>query len=317
MRIVLSEPMKRPLGASVIFHLAVLTAGYISLPYWRDSLPPLESIIVVDMVELGEKTNVPPPKVAPEPKQEPAKTPPPPTPQAATPPPPPPPPPAPAQSAAATPAPAPPKEAVEPAPKAEQKAEPKPEPPKPAEAKPEPKPQVPAELAKAKPMKKPAPPDPFASVLKTVENLKQTQQQKPDEAKKAPPKAAPQESFEASIQKAVSSSKSNFNPNERISITDIDLVRSQIAQCWNPPAGAKDAGSLVTEIRVWMNQNGTVQKAEIQNTARVYADPYYRAMAETALRAVLNPRCQPFKLPPERYSDWSTMLLAFDPKEMF
>jgi len=36
-------------------------------------------------------------------------------------------------------------------------------------------------------------------------------------------------------------------------------------------------------------------------------------LAESALRAVLNPRCQPFKLPPDRYEAWQVMELNFDP----
>jgi hypothetical protein len=30
----------------------------------------------------------------------------------------------------------------------------------------------------------------------------------------------------------------------------------------------------------------------------------------------LNPRCHPFKLPPEKYDHWRTMTLIFNPKEM-
>ena len=47
------------------------------------------------------------------------------------------------------------------------------------------------------------------------------------------------------------------------------------------------------------------------------ADPFFRSAAESALRAVLNRRCQPFKLPPEKYDIWKLMILSFNPKEMF
>ncbi len=46
-------------------------------------------------------------------------------------------------------------------------------------------------------------------------------------------------------------------------------------------------------------------------------DADFRAAAESALRAVLNPRCHPFALPREKYDSWKTMTLVFDPKEMF
>jgi len=50
---------------------------------------------------------------------------------------------------------------------------------------------------------------------------------------------------------------------------------------------------------------------------RMQASPSYRVAAESALRAVLNPRCHPFKLPREKYERWKRMTLVFDPKEMF
>jgi hypothetical protein len=47
------------------------------------------------------------------------------------------------------------------------------------------------------------------------------------------------------------------------------------------------------------------------------SDPFFRSAAESALRAVLNPRCNPLRLPPEKYEQWQTMTLNFDPREMF
>jgi hypothetical protein len=73
---------------------------------------------------------------------------------------------------------------------------------------------------------------------------------------------------------------------------------------------------MTVEIRVTMNPDGTVRDAQVQDNARMTADPFYRAMAESALRAVLNPRCQPFKLPKDRYDVWQTLALNFDPREM-
>jgi hypothetical protein len=46
------------------------------------------------------------------------------------------------------------------------------------------------------------------------------------------------------------------------------------------------------------------------------SDPYYQAAAESALRAVRNPQCQPLKLPLEKYSEWQTMSLSFNPKDI-
>ena len=70
-------------------------------------------------------------------------------------------------------------------------------------------------------------------------------------------------------------------------------------------------------IRITMTPEGRVRTARILDQSRMSSDPFYRTMAESALRAVLNPRCQPFKLPPEKYARWKNMKLNFDPKDMF
>ena len=64
-----------------------------------------------------------------------------------------------------------------------------------------------------------------------------------------------------------------------------------------------------------MNQDGTVRSAELLNSDRM-SDPFFQAAAESARRALLNPRCQPLKLPPEKYDQWQTFTITFDPKDV-
>jgi outer membrane biosynthesis protein TonB len=199
----------------------------------------------------------------------------------------------------------------EPAPKAIKAAKPKPK----LVPKVKAKPKVRNVLARAKPRKKPRQPDLFASVLRTVEKLEpQAPVKAPDKRQK---KSKPEADFNAMMASALSSTPQRFNPSQRVTISEIDLVRRQIAQCWNLPAGAKDAQNLKTTIRLWMNVDGMVRKAELAGGSQVGSNPFHRAVAESALRAVLNRKCQPFKLPPDKYSEWSTINLTFDPKEMF
>ena len=139
----------------------------------------------------------------------------------------------------------------------------------------------------------------------------------PKPKEKTEKKKKAEESFEAQVAKALQSQARRHDADRPITISEIDLVRRQIAQCWNLQAGAKEAENLIIEISVAMNPDGTVRHARIQNKDRVAGDPFFRAAAESALRAVLNPRCQPFKLPRDRYARWQTMALIFDPKEMF
>lgn len=96
-----------------------------------------------------------------------------------------------------------------------------------------------------------------------------------------------------------------------------DAVRRQIEQCWNLPAGLKGTADMVVKIQLEMNIDGTTRSAVITNPGRMDSDPLFRATAESAKRAVLNPRCQPLKLPPDKYEQWRTITLDFNPAEMF
>ncbi len=283
---------------STLFHAVILVVGYFGLPYIQRAPLMSDAPILVDIVNVDEITNAPPPKAKPEKKPIPeAKKPPPPKKLAKASPPPPPPPAKKPELAALQP---------EPTPKAKPKPKPKPE----KKAKPKPKPQK--RLAKVKPRRKPKPPDAFASVLKTVEKLKDRPPDKKKEKKKEK-----KETFEQQMAKALSSRSVKNNPLRPIAISEIDLVRQQISECWNLPAGAKEAQDLSIEIRMVMNSDGTVRQARIMDQIRLRSDPFFRAAAESALRAVLNPRCNPLKLPPEKYQQWQNMTLIFDPSQMF
>ena len=139
--------------------------------------------------------------------------------------------------------------------------------------------------------------------------------QKPKPKEKS--KKKKDESFERQTAKALASLSRRYATSRPLTISEIDLVRQQIAGCWNLPAGAKDAENLVIEIWVAMNPDGTVRQARIKQQQRMLTDSFFRAAAESALRAVLNKRCQPFKLPRKKYDRWKTMTLVFNPKEMF
>jgi len=98
-------------------------------------------------------------------------------------------------------------------------------------------------------------------------------------------------------------------------MSELDAIRQQISSCWNVPVGARDAANLIVEIQVAMNPDATVREARVTDQARM-ADPFYRAAAESAVRAVLNPRCNPLRLPLEKYDLWKTFILTFNPKDM-
>lgn len=343
--------MRKGLTFSLAFHALILVLALVSLTFSAPDMLPEDAPIMVDVVQVSEAGNPPPaapvapmkqaeparsqpkPKPAPQPAPEPE-----PRAERESPPPPPaaskpaPTPPEPTEPPRAEPAPRPePKPVVE-RPKAEEEP-----PPKPKQEIVKPLPQVqkktpspprkppPAAASRPTPSEDKAGPD-FSSVLKTVEAMKQRPSEAPrdkqdkKEAAVAEPRADPRPptSFEQQIADALAASAQGEHDADRpISISDIDGVRRQIERCWNVPAGARDADDLVVRIRVEMNPDGTPRTAAIVDDGAGRSDASYRTAAESALRAVLNPRCHPFKLPPDKYGQWKSMTIVFNPKEMF
>jgi outer membrane biosynthesis protein TonB len=189
---------------------------------------------------------------------------------------------------------------------------PKPEPPKAAPPTPAPPPPPPPPKQEAQkqepppPPPTPKPPQPpqkkpddtsFDQLLKNLANRKPTPQQQTTEG---PPQKSSQPIAPLAAQ---------------LSTSEIDLVKQQIEACWNVPAGARDAENLRPEFRVSMNPDGTVRAAQLLNADRLN-DPFFQAAADSANRALHNPRCQPLKLPPEKYDQWQTFTITFDPKDI-
>lgn len=187
-----------------------------------------------------------------------------------------------------------------------------------SEPKPEPKPEaVPLpkkEDQKKKEEKKPEPKkeekkkpkeDPLAAILKAVKDTAQ-QQKKTD--KKTEPKD------DSSKSKSTSQS---YNPNLPLSMSEQDAIRSQIAKCWNVPAGAKNAHELAVTLSLQLDRDGSVLKVELASKSkdRYNSDSFFRTAADSAIRAVR--QCSPLKdLPPEKYDTWRDIEMTFDPKDM-
>ena len=234
---------------------------------------------------------------------------------------------------------APPPKSAEPPPAPEKPkvdiAEAKPQPPPPPIEKPKaeaPKPQE--DLIALKP-KEPEPP----KVEKPPEPPKPTPEvKKPEPPKPAPPKPAPpQKSVDSMIDDILKNKQSpqkHQTPEQQpkpvqqvtrqapaapnlaavVTASEIEGVRNKIRPCWNTIGGAKDQNLIVTLV-VQMNQDGTPVKAELRDTGRYNNDPVYRAAADAAHRAIMNPRCQPWPLSPEKYNSWRNITFNFDPRD--
>jgi len=272
--------LRNSLILSTGLHIGMLVFLYVGLPHVFKPLPAPSHPIPVDIVEIGAITNT---RIG---KDEDERPP-----------------------ASQTPKPAEPQK-TEMKPPEPVKEPPKPEV-KPVEEKPA---EAEALLPAPKPMEKPKPPpeapkpvsqpDQLASILKNVAKLK--------------PQGPKAEDTKAGETKVINGGQSGFGPalSDRLTISEEDALRRQIQQCWNIPAGARDAEKLVVEVLIEVNPDRTVRSVEIVDQSRLGSDPFFRAAAEAARRAVLNPKCSPLELPPDQYEQWKSIRFTFDPRDM-
>ena len=139
------------------------------------------------------------------------------------------------------------------------------------------------------------------SVLKSIEEIKRDFNDKKKKKKE-----------DTESDEKVTPTKLGIN----LSISEIDAVRRHFEKCWNIPSGAREVGDLATEIRVRFNKDGNVIDARIVNISRMKRDKFFRTAAESALRAVLNPRCKNAPLPQDKFDKWKNLTLNFDPKSI-
>ncbi|MTI44962.1 Cell division and transport-associated protein TolA (TC 2.C.1.2.1) [Roseibium hamelinense] len=100
--------------------------------------------------------------------------------------------------------------------------------------------------------------------------------------------------------------------NVRMTQSELDALRGQISQCWNPPVGAVGAEDLNVRVRINLDQSGQVSGSpEVMNSS---GNPAFRAAASSAVRAVM--RCAPYSLPVAKYDAWQEVIINFDPREM-
>lgn len=289
------DGMKGPLIVSAIIHVVLLVVAITGLPYFKSKPEPIISAVPVEILPIAEMTtsNKKKPIEAP-PKPEPEKL-----------------------EKAPEKKPLPPKvEEVK-----------KPEPPKPPKAvkeKPKPKPVTPpppdeAALEKAKEEPKPEekkPPEPveakekaeeqqdqtqdFNKLLKNLQDSKpQVDETLPESKDAAPPAPAPVAPFA-----------------ETMTMSEMDALSQQLSRCWSIQAGARYAEDLVVKVRLTVSPDRRVLSATIQDQWRYSQDSYFRAAADSAIRAVHSPQCEVLQLPPDKYDMWKDIIVTFDPTDM-
>ena len=98
-----------------------------------------------------------------------------------------------------------------------------------------------------------------------------------------------------------------------MSVSEEYALRRQIGGCWTLPAGTEGIDDMFVQLRIQVRPDRTVQSVTIQDQGRLGSDLVYRAVAESARRAV--DKCSPLNLPPGKYAAWRDILMTFNPKD--
>ena len=281
---------------SAALHIAVITVAYFGVPALL-STPLIEDApITVDLVSLEEIVK---PQIIPKPAK-PVSSPPtklPPPPPAALPEPPEP---------VAAPAPEPPPPPlVKPKPKSKPKPKPKAKPKPGPKALPKP-PRRPAKVA-PKPKQKPEKLDSMQALLKDLAKRKEELARQNKPALKT----------EATVKPVAPKSYALAAISQQLRIQKLAaMVKQQLADCWSIPGGVKSVHEIKVGVQIRLNTDGTLRGApRVVDAARMQSDPSFRVIAESAVRALQKPGCQPLKLPYDQYEIWKDIIFNFDPGE--
>ena len=101
---------------------------------------------------------------------------------------------------------------------------------------------------------------------------------------------------------------------EKLTISEKDAIRRQFYRCWIVPAGAKNLRDLFVSIKIKLDKEGNVIFSKLINDNRLN-ESFFRAAAESALRAVNHPECKKLKVPEKKYTTWKEIILNFDPSQ--
>ncbi|HET9149534.1 MAG TPA: peptidoglycan-binding protein [Alphaproteobacteria bacterium] len=96
---------------------------------------------------------------------------------------------------------------------------------------------------------------------------------------------------------------------------EIGKIRQQIEACWAPPKEARAAPELLVSLRVNFNKDGSVRSAEILNR-NALRNALAQRVGDSALRAVFDPKCSPYKPPDKAYVVWKEVKLVLTPSLM-
>ncbi len=324
----ITPELRRGAALSGGIHLILIAAILIGLPFIRPPETPPEE--AVDMVFQGTATSsmkaetpgqVPAPSQTPVPLPvPPAVQPPQPNPNEFAPPPPPSPPPPPPAPTAATPAPAPPTPTPPPQPTptpaptlplpppptpvqpTQTQAQPQPQPVLPVPPLPVPPPPAPSATSQPNPTKNPAPQS--DALDNTLEKLRAELKQQSPTARYNPAQGGAPNGGGTPL----------GNDTAALTAAERGAIGAFVRRCWTSDPEALDLDKMQAMLTVTTDTNGVVRIAQVapQDQGRL-GDPHFRAFAERAINAVLDPNCSNLPLPRTMLGKNNVLTFRFRP----
>ena len=186
----------------------------------------------------------------------------------------------------------------------------KPEPPPPApEPEPEPEPEAIPEPEAVEPVPEPVPKPKPPEKPKVEEKPEEPTRNFQDLLKDITPRE------EKEIEAEPLQEEAPISEDIRISFREAESLNAGIGACWYVDGGVRYAENLRPKLRVFVDDTLTVTRITFLEPLRYRADPAYRAMADSASRALRNPRCNQLDLPIEKYKG-KYFDFTFDPRDM-
>ena len=87
-------------------------------------------------------------------------------------------------------------------------------------------------------------------------------------------------------------------------------IREALRRCWS--IDPNEPSTLVA-LKARLDSDGMVLEVEPLEPDRYRSDSIYRTAADRAIRAVINPACQPLPFRAEEWPSWQIVTLVFDP----
>lgn len=135
--------------------------------------------------------------------------------------------------------------------------------------------------------------DRMSSILNSIDQFKKKESLKQKESK----------------DKKTNDSISGFS--EKLSISEIDMIRRQFIPCWTIPSGIKDLNKFTIIVKLKLDDDGNVTMSKLIKDKNAKSSSY-KILSESVMRAISHPACKKIKVPQKKYEIWKNITLNFD-----